>query len=288
LSGLATAIRRHIADNPPPPAWSLIVTVFGDMALPRGGLLSTEGIIGILGLAGVAPPAVRTALSRLVADGWLEGSREGRRSSYRMTARAEQETIAASRRIYNAPPTEFDGRFEIALLVGGTGAERQALRADLVAAGFGALQPDSLIRPVVTGRPPPSRRPGVAVLTEAIPAAEDVPALVAGAYDLASLATRHREFAAVHRGLIATADSAADPTTALIARLLLIHGWRRLVLRDPGLPLPLLAPELRRNPMAAAVGRAYRALYQPSEEGLDALTGRVAERSLDLGRFRDM
>jgi phenylacetic acid degradation operon negative regulatory protein len=285
LTALADAVRHHRAEHAPPPVWSLIVTVFGDMALPRGGQLSTEGIIRILGLTGVTPAAVRTALSRLVADGWLEGLREGRRSSHRMTQHALHETRAASRRIYALPQKTFDGRFEIAMLLEGAAAERQALRADLLAAGFGALQQDSLIRPTDAGRPAIQRRQGLVVMADVRPDPADIPLLVSAAYDLDGMAARHAEFSVGHRRLLASVDAGTDPESALAARLLLVHGWRRLVLRDPALPLPLLPPAMRERPLAFAVGHAYAALFQASEASLDALAGPAAARREPIGRF---
>jgi phenylacetic acid degradation operon negative regulatory protein len=287
MKALADAVARHLAANPQPPVWSLIVTVFGDMAVTRGGVLSTEGLIRILGLVGVSPPAVRTALSRLVAEGWLEGSREGRRSSYRMTARAEHETAAASKRIYAMPQRRFDGCFDVALIVGGTAPERQASRATLGAAGFGAPQPDCLIRPTGPDRDPPSL-PNVVLLARAQSAPTDVETLVATAWDIPAIAARHAGFAAAHAGLFAAADqSGRDPEAALAARLLLIHGWRRLVLRDPGLPLPLAPAAVRRAPVVESVANACRALHAASEAGLDLLTGAVSTQPTGLTRFHN-
>jgi phenylacetic acid degradation operon negative regulatory protein len=285
LTGLADAIRHHRAAHPPPPVWSLIVTAFGDMALPRGGQISTEGIIRILGLTGVTPPAVRTALSRLVADDWLEGLREGRRSSYRMTAHALHETRAASRRIYALQQETFDGRFEIVLLLGAPAAERQAIRADLLAAGFGALQPETFIRPTGSGQPAVRHHPGLVLMTDVRPAPADIPVLASTAYDLEGLAARHAAFSVGHRGLLAAADAPADPESALAARLLLIHGWRRLVLRDPALPLPLLPAVMRERPLAVVVGQAYAALLRSSETALDMLAGPASERREPMRRF---
>jgi phenylacetic acid degradation operon negative regulatory protein len=282
---LATAVAQHLAANPQPPVWSLIATVFGDMAVMRGGTLSTEGLIRILGLVGIAAPAVRTALSRLVADGWLEGSREGRRSSYRMTPRAERETAAASRRIYALPQRDFDGRFDIVLIVGGTAAERQAHRAMLAADGFGACLADCFVRPSGPDREPAPTGRQLAALVEARPVG-DAAALAAAAYDFAGMAARHGAFLEACKGLALAAEGAdSEHAAALAARLLLIHGWRRLVLRDPALPLPLLPQSLRARPAADVMAQTYLALYQASEAGLDALMCMDAAEALHAVRF---
>lgn len=273
MTPLSAAVQAHLAAWTQPPVWSLIATVFGDMASPRGGVLSTEGLIRILGLVGVAPPAVRTALSRLVADGWLEGSREGRRSSHRMTQRADQETLLASRRIYALPRQDFDGLFDLAVLTGGTASEKQALRLSLAAGGFGQLHMDCLVRPTFPNEDPLAPEEHLTVFTGAAPAGEDGARIIAQAYDLAAIANRHAEFLAAHGGLLSADLAGADPAAALAARLLLIHGYRRLALRDPQLPHSIWSAASREAHPALAAGRAYLALHAMSERQLDLLVG---------------
>ena len=62
-----------------------------------------------------------------------------------------------------------------------------------------------------------------------------------------------------------TVAEVGTPNAALAARLLLIHRWRRFVLRHPDLPPPVARPDLR-----VAVGEAYRALLPLSRRWLDA------------------
>jgi phenylacetic acid degradation operon negative regulatory protein len=253
-----------------PPVWSLIATIFGDVALVRGGVLSTACLIRMLGLVGVAAPAIRTALSRLVADGWLRGERDGRRSFYRMTPAAEAESRTASARIYALPPQRFDGRFEIVALTGATAMERQVARNRLLAEGFGALQPDVLLRPAGPAVPPQPGLAGAIGFRDA-QADGDPAAVIAAAYDLGGIRERRARFLAVHARLIAAAAKGADdPAGALAARLLLIHGYRRLALREPLLPLELLPPEPGQPPLPRVVADAYAALLPPSEIWLDS------------------
>jgi len=60
------------------------------------------------------------------------------------------------------------------------------------------------------------------------------------------------------------------PLEAIAARTLLVHEWRRIVLRDPGLPERLLPrdwPGAATRDLARGI---YRALAGPSEAWLDA------------------
>src|SRR5687767_8359362 len=53
-------------------AGSLIVTIFGDAVAPRGGELSLASLVEIMAAFRIGAGVVRTALSRLVAEGWFE------------------------------------------------------------------------------------------------------------------------------------------------------------------------------------------------------------------------
>src|ERR1700736_3236555 len=97
-------------------AWSLIVTLYGDAIVPRGGSLWLGSLTRIMELFGIDAGHVRTATSRLTAEGWLERDRVGRNSYYRLSRRGERDCVAATRRIYFAHAGAFDGRLRLALL----------------------------------------------------------------------------------------------------------------------------------------------------------------------------
>ena len=68
------------------------------------------------------------------------------------------------------------------------------------------------------------------------------------------------------RGLDGQALSDGD---AMVARTLLVHEYRRIVLREPGLPLPLLPPGWPGGVARALTAGLYGALLAPSERWLD-------------------
>jgi phenylacetic acid degradation operon negative regulatory protein len=57
-------------------------------------------------------------------------------------------------------------------------------------------------------------------------------------------------------------------------RILLIHDYRRIVLRDPRLPSGLLPPDWPGLPARALCARLYAALAPASERWLDATSNR--------------
>jgi phenylacetic acid degradation operon negative regulatory protein len=248
-------------------AWSLIVTLYGDAVVPRGGSLWLGSLTEIMALFRIDAGHVRTAMSRLTADGWLARARIGRNSYYRLSKPAEASFAAATRRIYFAKEPPFDGRLRIALLGPGVD-DRSAVRPALAAAGFAALSPTAYVG---VADPPTdlAETPGVFVLRAA---ADDSRKVAEAAWRNRALDVEYRAFLdrfdLTARAL--SAGDALDGADALIVRTLLIHHFRRIVLRDPGLPSTLLPVDWPGTRARALAARLYRRLVPASEAWLDA------------------
>ena len=124
-------------------AGSLIVTVFGDTVVPRGGVLSLASLHEIMRAFRISDTLVRTALSRLVSEGWFERWKLGRNSYYRLTSRGQEAFAQATQRIYADPPQDWQGSFDLLLLE--NVQDRSALRSALSEAGYGTLGPDLMV-----------------------------------------------------------------------------------------------------------------------------------------------
>ena len=241
---------------------SLIITLYGDVIAPRGGTLALASLLAIMEALGIGEGVVRTAVSRLAADGWLERRRIGRSSFYRLAAKGAQTFAEATRRIYGPPPQRGDGGVEIVVL--GRDTPREAARDALAAAGFGGLAPGVFMAPAGTAPPPLA---GALRLT-ATPHPADAAALASLAWPLGEVAERYRHFIEVWAK--AGASPAPEPLVALVARVLLIHDYRRAVLRDPLLPSALLPPHWPQPATRALCARIWHRLLGPSEAWLDA------------------
>lgn len=100
-------IPRLCADLPIT-AGSFIVTVYGDVVVPRGEVLWIGSLIETCARIGISENLVRTAVSRMVAAGRLEGERSGRRSFYRLAPAARAEFADAARLLYARPQPSGD------------------------------------------------------------------------------------------------------------------------------------------------------------------------------------
>lgn len=95
------AIVTSLLGERPIKAASFIVTVYGDVVEPRGGVAWIGNLIEVCGDVGISATLVRTAVSRLVAAGQLIGERSGKRSFYRLTPDAQIEFASAARQLFS-------------------------------------------------------------------------------------------------------------------------------------------------------------------------------------------
>jgi phenylacetic acid degradation operon negative regulatory protein len=256
------ALARVLQALRPPPAWSLIVTVYGDAVVPRGGSLWLGTLLQIMAAFGVGGGVVRTAMSRLASDGWLERTRIGRNSFYRLTAKGRVTFEAATERIYFAPPHAWDGRLRLAVL--DEGDDRAGRRAALEGLGFGQLAPGVLV-----GLDDPRPTGGATVLTAVDVPDEDGRRLAARAWPLDRIADGYRRFLSAFGAAPRNGERLSD-LESLLLRVVLIHEYRRIILLDPLLPKTLLPQDWPGHEARELCAALYRSLLAPSERWLGA------------------
>jgi phenylacetic acid degradation operon negative regulatory protein len=254
-------ILRHL-NSAPSRTWSVVITVFGDAVVPRGGAISLATLTEILGAIGVAEGAVRTAMSRLSADGWLERTRQGRNSFYQLAAKGEATFAEAAVRIYSPHVPAAPGHFRLVL------ADRPDMRGALQQAGFGQAQPGLWVAPDGLAVPPEAAE-AITLLAEADTAAAR--RLAAQSWPLEALAEAYCRFVAAFEPLLLWLHHGhvLEGVDALAARVLLIHEYRRAVLRHPPLPRVLLPADWAGDAARALCGELYRSLLPASEAWLD-------------------
>lgn len=261
----------------PSRTWSLLVTFYGDAILPRGGSVSLATLLAVCGALGVAGTVVRTAAWRLAGDGWLERTRAGRSSFYRLTQQGRTTFGEAAHRIYGPPDGDappWDGRLRLVLLGGGAGSGegREAARSVFEKAGFAPVQPGVLVGLGSTAMPDAAGPDGPIVLDAAASDDGSAQRLAWQAWPLARTAEAYGSLLDLFRPLRAWLEAGKNLSDrdALLARLLLVHQYRRAVLRDPHLPRDLLPPGWPGADAYATAGAIYRAALPGAERWLDA------------------
>jgi len=283
---VARWIRRSLAADPPR-AKSLIVTVWGDAIAPHGGAAWLAGLIGLMAPFGINDRLVRTSVFRLARDGWLAATQHGRVSRYRLTPEGSRRFDEAYRRIYARPVEDWHGAWELVLADALAPAVRRTLRDELGWAGFGALSPAAYLRPQVGARVLPSILGGrgvaphvVVTLAHDLPGQRPLAAAAEHAWPLAALAADYRRFLQHFGGVIERfrAGGAHDPAQCFIVRTLLIHAFRRVMLRDPLLPPALLPLDWPGAAAYALCRDFYRLTHRCAEQHLLATLRGNGER----------
>jgi len=246
---------------------SLIITLYGDAILPRGGSVWLGTLLAFLELLDIDGGVVRTAMSRLAADGWLERERNGRKSYYKLAASGRARFDSGIQHVYHPHVTDWEGRLELLLI--GHGADREASRAMLVEAGFGSPMPGVWVAPAGTAVPAVA---GDAVRLDVSASNDMGRRLIGEAWPLSDISSAYSAFLNTFTPLHAWLAGRArlSPADAILARVLLIHQYRRVLLRDPLLPAALLPADWPAAAARTLCGRIYQALLPQSEQWLDA------------------
>ena len=260
---------------------SLIITIFGDAVLPRGGSIWLGSLITLAGYFGIGERLVRTGVYRLSQEGWLESTAKGRKSYYTITDTGRDKFEAAQQRIYASAPHAWDNNWSLVqILPSMSQADRQALRRELGWLGLGQISPTLLAHPAADNSM-------IRRIVEALELTEHVFVFRAAMEDyidtdrVRDVATQVwsldalnedyarfvRNFSEMPQRIESNPDFSA--LTSLILRILLIHDYRRILLKDPQLPDELLDGGWNGREARALSARIYRAVAGPAEQALD-------------------
>lgn len=252
-----------------PRAGSLVVTVFGDSIAPQGNRVWLGGLVAVMARFGLNARQVRTAIFRLGRDGWLMSTMGGRRSYYAFTDFGARHYARAAERIYAPAAVAWDGHWTLVTAVGLASASRDEMRRRLGWLGFGAVGGGLLAHPHIT----------VDTVREVLcelgceqqvmvwratpsldaPLAE----LVHASWRLDDLALRFEQFIKCFGAFEPLLASSAElePGDAFVLRTLLVHEYRRILLKSTELPPALLPPVWPGHGARALTTRLYRRLH---------------------------
>lgn len=234
-------------------ARAALFDVYGDHLRSRGDAAPIAAVLRMLAPLGVTAPAVRTAVSRMVRQGWLAPAQLPSGPGYALTARGIRRLDDAAARIYRTAGEVWDGRWHLLVICqpAGRGA-RQRLSADLAFLGYGAIEATTW----VAARPSPEAagvvagHGGTAQSFMAVHTG-DASSMIDRAWDLGRLAEAYGRFVDELTPLVQAVGPDASDETAFAARTALVHAWRNFLFTDPDLPAELL-PENWAGARAAA------------------------------------
>ncbi|SEK44028.1 PaaX family transcriptional regulator C-terminal domain-containing protein [Nonomuraea pusilla] len=235
-------------------ARAALFDLYGDHLRSRGGQATVAALVRLMKPLDIAAPAVRTAVSRMVRQGWLRPVRLPQGPGYGLTGKCVRRLDEAALRIYRAGTPTWRGRWH--LIVFGPvreRARRERIRADLTFLGYAALSETTWIGPRSSAELD-NLLDGEGVRADRFDAAleGDPRELVARAWDLRAIGEAYEQWHAEAVTLIGTLPEGAADDQVFATRSRLVHGWRNFLFRDPGLP-----PELLPDGWPGEKARAY-------------------------------
>ncbi len=269
----------NFANQRPIRTGSLIVTLFGDAILPRGGTVSLASLVRVLETFGLSERLIRTAAFRSTKNGWLTATKIGRQSYYSLTESGRRQFDEASRRIYGDVPDNWDGAWTLIILPHGLEGKRDAIRKDLIWLGFGQITTGLLGHPSIDSTPTIRHLSDHGVLDQVIvmhakldrvTSNQSQNDLVRSCWPLDEIEDQYRLFLETFRPIYKAARSSKTlpPHLCLLARTILIHEYRKIILHDPLLPRELL-PSSWCGALAYQLCRnLYGVIYQNADQYL--------------------
>lgn len=243
----------------PVKVWSCLVTVFGDQRPDEGAEVSGPVLTALTERIGVRPEAMRVALHRLRKDGWIEVRKSGRISHYRLSGDRLSETRAAGARIFAEEITPR-GRWHVVISEADAAAE-QSPGALMVAPGLmlSEAPPEGDARAYLVLETPGGAVPDW-LREKFIP--DEWSADCADLLDhLRRISARRAELAGL------------GPLDQAALRLMLVHNWRRIILRLPEAAERLQAPDWRGHICRREMAALLRLLPRPETDEISAERG---------------
>lgn len=264
-------------------AGSLIISVFGDAIHPRGGEVWLGCLIRMLQPLALNERLIRTAIFRLVKEDWLEAQTMGRRTDYGLSVTGRSRIEEASKLIYGSAKSKWDAHWRIILSsTEQTPKSRAALRKALYWQGFGEWNANTFLHPsadlnqvIDTLRAEGLAQETVNLVTLiskviSTPSSISDKEVVERAWDLKHLGQHYTAFIKQYQAIDEQFEKAhISDEDAFLTRLLLVHDFRRLLLRDPLLPSGLLPADWPGLKARQLFNRLYLKLHDASEKHLD-------------------
>lgn len=268
-------------------ARSALFDLYGDHLRTRGGRAPVAALVRMLSPLDITPAAVRTAVSRMVRQGWLAPVRLPGGRGYALTNRARHRLDDAAARIYRTREAPWDGTWDLLVLEPvGNRAARERVRAGLGFLGYAPLSESTWISPYVSPEAMgllDTEHAGAARFR----ARDEEPAVrAARAWDLDTLGAA---YAAWHRdatklvtdpaSVLGGAQPAGTDELAFAVRSLLVHEWRKFLFRDPGLPAELLPADWPGHAAARFFDEEAARLLPAASRFVDDCLARAEPRS---------
>ncbi|MCL6239916.1 MULTISPECIES: PaaX family transcriptional regulator [Acinetobacter] len=258
---------------------SLVMTIFGDSIYHRGGVISLASLIQLMDVFGLNERSVRTAVFRLVQNGWLSSEKIGRTSYYRITESSRQRFIMADQKIYGFSHKDWDKKWDLVLLSSVELENKLVLKKELEWLGFANIATNVMAYPgcdqqklqnlllshQMTDQVVVFRAETLELWQESYPT---IKRMVVVNWPIQELHQRYEKFISDFREFFyfVEQDEEIDAVQAFQIRILLIHQFRRILLKDPNLPFELLPTDWLSLIARNLSTNLYQAVFMAGDE----------------------
>lgn len=252
----------------------MVVTVFGDVVSQHSSWLWLSSLIYALEPLGFNDRQIRTSVYRLVHSGWLQVNKVGRCSYYCLTDFAMAHYEKAARRIYAASQADWNENWILVIPVSVPEEKKEEFRKSILWQGFNTLVPGLYAHPSSDRSSLDEAihelglTSNVIVLNGNIAdlnSQSTIKTLIQERWQLSELAISYHDFLNFYRPICQQIVSKTpDINDSFLLRVILIHDYRRILLRDPDFPQAMLAQGWVGHEAHDLVKRMYKLLAKPS------------------------
>ena len=232
---------------------SLLITLFGDVISQHGSSVWLGSLIEALQPLGYSERLVRTSVFRLVKDDWLKVRKVGRKSYYSLTETAQNHYTKAALRIYSETRQHEDDRWLIVIPSFVKDSQLPQLKKQLNWLGFSSLSTNLYAHPFANKESLDATLDELKLKDSVIVfsaqtidknSLDSLKKLIFEKWNLKELEQQYENFITIYQSIIDAYTNASikhNGQTSFLLRLLLIHEYRRILLKDSDLSKSMLS-----------------------------------------------
>lgn len=236
--------------------WSLVVTVFGDLAQGAGDTLSMQTLARITEPLGVKPEALRVALHRLKKDGWIVSERQGRTSVVELTPFGRNQSTEAAPLIYRGTGPNI-GQWAIFIASSQSHPSRDALERVRQHRSAFSVSPNDVVAPASLDDNDLLRAPFEPT---------SIPEWIRQSVFTDELLLKYAKLNQRLANVITIAPEISDPFQIATLRTLLVHSWRRIVLSHPDVDDAFIPEECRLKECRSQINQLLSIYPRPAPD----------------------
>lgn len=258
---------------------SLILSIFGDFVSAHGGTIWLGSLIKLVGPLGINQRLVRTSVFRLTEKGVLQSKQVGRRSFYSLTEKGFRQFSSAAERIYRYHDNKWDGDWCLVFTTLNNLEKkyRERFQNELAWLGFNRLANGVYAHPLVTLEEVKkvvtemSLEDSVVVMQARSSGEDSLIAsgnLIKSSFNVYAMKEEYQEYINFFKGILKSAESTAQKSaeSCFLIRLLLIHKYRRILMREPEIPHELMPAECLSHKARDITEKLYKLICNQAED----------------------